>query len=531
MDLQSYLRILRKNWWLILIAAVLGTGGGVLINVEATPMYASSVTFYVSTPSDAAGGNAYTANQYALAKIESYTQLMTSERLAQMIIARTGLPMSVGAVQGEISAASDLNTVLLTATVTDASPTRSLAIASAIATDFGTMVDQLDNRTSKDGVAGSTVVLNVTSGPTLKSAPVSPKKTTNIALGLIAGLAMGVGLALLRGLLDTSVRSLDLLREVSGLPVVGAVAYDSAAKKTPILIGDQARSIRAESFRQLRTNLQFMNVDNPVQVLVVTSSVANEGKSTTATNLAIVYAETGRRVLLIEADMRRPRVADYLGLERAVGLSNVLAGQVEFADVLQPWGTDGLVVLPSGSIPPNPSELLGSQNMIDLVGELRNWFDTIIIDTPPLLPVTDAVVAATWADGVILVVRYGKTTRTQIATAVRSLHAVDARILGSVLTMRPNKGADAAGGYDGYGYHEDDPSKGPPADVPAVVPVAPSVVLERNPRAAVQSVAADHVQGVDAAAVELAPTNGAAGKGRLVNGGGSLAGVDTGEHL
>jgi capsular exopolysaccharide synthesis family protein len=458
MHLQTYLRTLRKNWWMVALAAILGLGGGFLYNYQATPLYQSSVTFYVSTPSDQAGTTAYQANQYALAKIESYTELMTSDRLATMIQAKAGLSdMTPRQIAGEISATSQLNTVLLTATVTDPSSDQAQQIATAISTEFGALVDQLDNRTV-DNVAGSTVVLNVTSGPTTSDEPVSPKTTTNLALGLLLGLMVGGGLAILRGLVDKTIQSTDALRVATDLPVLGAIGLDAVAKKSPVLLGDQMRSVRAENYRQVRTNLQFMDVNEPVQVLVVTSSVASEGKSSTAVNLAIVSAETGRRVLLIEADLRRPRAADYLGLERAVGLSNVLAGQVQVHDVLQPWGSDGLMVLPSGSVPPNPSEMLGSQNMVSLLAELRTMFDLVILDTPPLLPVTDGAVAATLADGVMVVVRYGKTTRNQVNASLYSLEAVDARLLGCVLSMVPLKGA-AATGYDGFGYYEDDPKK------------------------------------------------------------------------
>lgn len=451
MDLASYWRIVRKNWWLILICAVLGMGAGAMLNYRTTPQYASTVTFYVSTPTDAAGGNAYQANQYALAKIESYVGLLTSDRLATMVVDKGGIDLTPDQVSKEITAQSDLNTVLLTATVIDESPSRSLAIATAISTEFGTYIDQLDNRTTKEGAQGSTVKLNVVDGPTLKADPVSPRIRTNLALGLGAGLAIGVLLALLRGLADTTVRSIDQLRSITGLPALGAITNDATVKRTPVLTADQMRSIRAEGYRQIRTNLQFMDIDNPVQVLVVTSSMSGEGKSTTAANLALVSAESGRKVVLIEADLRRPRISEYLGLEGAVGLTNVLAGQVKVSEVLQPYGADGLTVLPAGSTPPNPSELLGSHNMVDLLDELRASFDLIILDTPPLLPVTDAAVAAVNADGVVVVVRYGKTTKTQITAALHSLDAVDARILGCVLSMVPSKGGEE---YGRYGYYE-----------------------------------------------------------------------------
>ena len=451
MDLRGYLRAMRKSWWLILIMLALGASGGEFLNVRATPLYQSEVTFYVSTPTEAAGGNAYQANQYALSKIGSYTRLATSDRLAGMIIAKTGLDMTTPAVAGELSATSSLNTVLVTVYVTDPSSDRSLVIARAVASEFGTLVDDLDNRNVQGSVGGSTVVLNVISGPTQHKTPVSPKTRANLTLGVIAGLLVGLALALLRSLLDTTLRSLDDLRHASLLPVLGSLTYDSTAKKSPILVGEKVRSNRAEMFRQLRTNLQFMDVDNPVSVLVVTSSVSSEGKSTTATNLAMVYAETGRRVLLVEADMRKPQIAEYLGLDRAVGLSDILAGHLDVQQVMQQWGTDGLQVLLCGSIPPNPSELLGSQNMVNLIERLRGLFDILVVDTPPLLPVTDGAVASTWADGVVLVVRAGRTSRTQVAASLDALATVDARVLGTVLSMGRSKatvGADAYYSYD-----------------------------------------------------------------------------------
>ncbi len=149
-------------------------------------------------------------------------------------------------------------------------------------------------------------------------------------------------------------RTVEVLKDITGHAVLAIVPFDDAAKKSPLIVDAHARSVRAESFRQLRTNLQFVDVDNPVKVVVVSSSVADEGKSSTATNMAVSFAEAGRTVLLIEGDLRRPRVADYLGLEGAIGLTNVLAGQVSVDEVLQKWGRGGLTVLPSGSIPPNP---------------------------------------------------------------------------------------------------------------------------------------------------------------------------------
>jgi len=448
-DLHGYVQAVRKYWWLVLLMTGLCVGASIVLTYTATPQYESSVTFFVSTSANA-DGTALQADQYAQRRVNSYVGLLTSEKLAQSVIDNAHLDMTVSQVTGSIAAAADLNTVLLTATVTNSSPERSLAIATAISTQFGQMVAQLDNHGSPEN---ANVVLNVVSGPTLNPVPVSPRKTLNIGLGVLLGLALGLAAAILREVLDNTVRSPQVLRTMSEAPVLGVIAADRGSKKSPLIVDNHARSVRAEAFRQLRTNLQFIDAARPVGVLVVTSSIANEGKSTTAINLAVSFSDSGRRVLLIEADLRRPRVAEYLGLEGAVGLTNVLVGQAAIDDVLQPWGRGGLTVLPSGTIPPNPSELMGSPLMAELIIQLRKSFDMIIIDTPPVLPVTDAAVASRLVDGVVVVVRYGKTTRNQVSTALRSLTAVDARVLGTVLTMSPVKGAEA---YSAYGYYEDD---------------------------------------------------------------------------
>ena len=211
-------------------------------------------------------------------------------------------------------------------------------------------------------------------------------------------------------------------------------------------------SPRAESFRTLRTNLQFVDVGRASRSFVITSSVQREGKSTTSANLAIAMSDAGSRVLLVDADLRRPKVADYMGLEGAVGLTDVLAGRVKLADVIQPWGTGRLFVLPAGTVPPNPSELLGSQPMQKLIEFFEQEFDAVIFDAPPLLPVTDGAILARKVGAVILVVASGHTHKAQVKGALDTLRNVDAQASGVVLTMLPTKGPDAYG-YARYGYY------------------------------------------------------------------------------
>ena len=279
--------------------------------------------------------------------------------------------------------------------------------------------------------------------------PHSPRPLRNLALAALLGLLAGAAGAVLREVLDTTIKNSEALQALTASPVLAAVPFDSTAKDGSLLVTDGGHSGRAEALRQLRTNLQYVDIDRPVKTLVVTSAVSGEGKSSTSCGLAVLFAEAGQRVLIIDADLRRPRIAQYLGLEGGVGLTTVLVGKATVDDVVQRYGTD-LWVLPSGFLPPNPSELLGSRHMADLLDELGATFDMIIIDCPPLLPVTDAAVVAARADGALLMSRARKTTSAQVTMAARALKSVDARLLGCVLNMVPAKGPDAYYYYDQY---------------------------------------------------------------------------------
>jgi capsular exopolysaccharide synthesis family protein len=270
-----------------------------------------------------------------------------------------------------------------------------------------------------------------------------------LLLGLLAGLALGVGGSVMRTTLDNRIRGEADLRRVTDAPLLGGIAFDQDATRKPLLTQAAAQSPRAESFRQLRTNLQFANVSGRAQTVLVTSSLPGEGKSTTATNLAIALAQAGQSVCLIDADLRRPMVSEYLGLDRNAGLTTALVGAADLSDVLQAWGDDNLFVLASGQIPPNPSELLGSDEMKNLIIRLEHSFDTIVIDAPPLLPVTDAAVLSQHVGGVVLVAGSQKLRHQDLEKSLMSLEMVGATLLGIVLNRIPIKGPDAYA----YGYY------------------------------------------------------------------------------
>jgi capsular exopolysaccharide synthesis family protein len=453
-ELRDYLRAIRKRWWFLPAAVALAVGVTGIVTLRTPPQYATTTTFFIGTPNRGVT-DAYQGSLLSQQRVKSYANLLAGDRLAAVIAKQPGVGLSPDEVQKRITAQPVPETVLLQATVTDGSKTRSKLIADVMAAQFTKMVESLETPATVTSptpapAAASTVKVAVIAGPRLDPTPVSPRPARNLGLAALLGLLVGAGGAVLRELADTSVRSAEALQQLAGAPVLATVPQDPTAVKTPLVNGDSHRSARSEALRMLRTNLQFVDVDRPVRVIVVTSALPSEGKSSTATNLALVFAEAGQRVLLIDADLRRPKVAEYLGVEGAVGLTNLLAGQAQPADVIQRWNS-GLWVLPSGFLPPNPSELLASQHMADLLHECRERFDIVVIDSPPLLPVTDGAVLAKVADGALLVVRAGKTSGPEIAGALRALDTVNARLLGCALNMVPGMKSE---NYYYYGHDE-----------------------------------------------------------------------------
>jgi capsular exopolysaccharide synthesis family protein len=204
-------------------------------------------------------------------------------------------------------------------------------------------------------------------------------------------------------------------------------------------------AIASEAYRVLRTNLQFMGLDKPLKRIAITSSTPTEGKTTTSVNLAVAFAQTGAKVLLIDADLRRPTVAKVLGLDNWTGLTPALISQEGPEQFMQSTAVTGLTVMTSGPIPPNPAELLGTGRMERMLEHVAEVFDVVIVDTPPVLAVTDACVLAPKVDGVLMVVRSGEVERAKAIRAKELLTAVNANLLGVVLTDVATK--------DGEGYY------------------------------------------------------------------------------
>ena len=452
MELQDYLAIVRKRWLSILLITVLTTGAAIAATLLAVPTYSARSQVYVSLQSAGTTADLLQGSNFAQRQVKSYTDLVTTPRVLTPVIEQLDLATTPDELAKSITADSPLDTSLINVTATHTDPQTASDIANATAESLATEVTDLERPT--DGPSPVKIsTVRIASAPTEPSAP---NGKLNVALGLLLGLALGFGVAVLRKVLDTRIRTTDDIRAVTTASVMTTMAHDDDAVQHPLIVHSAPHSPRAEAFRRLRTNLQFLDVADRLETIVVTSSVTGEGKSTVAINLAITLADAGSRVALVDADLRRPSVAEYMGIEGRVGLTTVLIGQAKLADVVQPWGDGKLHVLPSGQVPPNPSEMVGSHAMAWLLGELVKQYDIVIVDTPPLLPVTDAAILARLAGGALVVAGANQLHRAQLAEAMDSLEAVGARVLGIVLNHLARKQTDS---YAYYGPDSDRPGR------------------------------------------------------------------------
>jgi capsular exopolysaccharide synthesis family protein len=434
--LWSFVQILRKRWLVVASFTLLGLLiAGVLSALTPRTYQAEARSFVTITSTGSDANSVYQNSQFAMARVKSYTLLVDNPKVLNGVIDKLGLSQTPEDLRSQITAENPLDTAFVNIDAVDRSPARAAAIANAVAAELGSEIEKLE--TPRSG-GTSPVKVTVTTPATPPSSPVTPRWPLNLALGLLGGFAVGVAFAVTREQLDTTIKSGDDLQEVIGMSPLTVIRLDAKSARRPLPVMD-SRSAMVESFRTLRTNLKFADVDHPPRQVVVTSAVAHEGKSTTAQNLAIALAQSGMQVCLVEADLRRPKVTENLGLEGAVGLTNVVAGEHNLEDVLVPWNRGLLTVLPSGTTPSDPASLLGSHNAQLLLQDLRHSFDFVVIDAPPLLPVSDAAVLAGQTDGALLVVRHGHTKQDQVQAAVETLRAVNARLVGCVLTFVPDK--------------------------------------------------------------------------------------------
>jgi capsular exopolysaccharide synthesis family protein len=467
MTYREYLRSLRRGWLLVLVGLLLGSGAASAFVATATPQFQATTQLFVSTPGASGVADAVQGSQFSQQRVTSYAQLLEGRDLAKAVIARLGLEASADDLMEQIEATAVPETVLLDVTVTDPSPERALAIARVLAREFGARVTRLE---TPAGASTSPVKVEVVTTPELPDRPSSPDIPRTLAVGSVLGLLLGLSMAAARARLDTKVRDDDSVADAVGAAVIGSVVADPRLGRSHVMAAHDT-SPASEALRHIRANLQFLRVDHPPRVIMVSSPLAEEGKSTLAVNLAVSLAEAGRTVALVEADLRRPQATRYLGLVAGAGLTNVLNGSAALDDVLQ-HRQDGLVVLASGPTPPNPSELVASEAMARLLADLRNRVDIVLVDAPPLLPVADAVGLAPLTDGVLVCARYGRTRAEHLQLARSILDRVGATTLGAVLTLVPPRARAVTSFSYGYQSLRDDQREGSSSSADAVTPRA-----------------------------------------------------------
>jgi capsular exopolysaccharide synthesis family protein len=428
------LRIARRRWVSIVVVTLLAVLVGLIHALTAPVSYRSTASAFFSLTTGSSASDLVQGSTYAQNQVQSFALLATTPAVLQPVVDELGLTIGPEDLAAQIQAQVPVGTVIVKVTATDASARTSAQLANAVVASLSKVVEDI---APKDDAGKATVLATTVAPAQVPAAPSSPDVPLILAAALVIGLVLGAGQAWAREAVDTRVRDAEALADVTDRPIIGTVASWPARTGDPVVVAAAPYSSQSESFRHLRTNLQFLRLaDDPIagaHVLSITSSLAGEGKSTVSTNLAVALAQTGARVLLVDADLRRPTIAGLLRLEGSVGLTTVLARQAALVDLVQPWGEHGLHVLPSGPLPPNPAELLGSPVMRRLVEQMRRRYDYIVFDSAPLLPVADAVVLSRLVDGTVVVAQAGRVRTGQLGQALANLAQVSAPVVGLVL--------------------------------------------------------------------------------------------------
>ncbi len=514
MEIQRYLRILRRWWWLLLVAVVLAAGSSYAVTRTLPRTYSSRARVMVGESIQSRNPD-YLSISTAQQLAPTYAELATTRPVLQGVVDRLGLATSPEVLAGRVAVQLVQGTQILDITVVDTDPVRAAAIANAVAEelirkspggadspeagirrdveeqirdlkeridfakeeiqnleaaileeDSARAIAELKNRRDLlqqqinqwqatyaqlySAYTGNQVnSLSLVDPAVPNYRPIGPRTTMNVVLaGLVGGL-LAVGAILALEYLDDTIKSGEELNKLSRLPFLGIVPRmpDADALPDRLVALHQPRSNFAECFRVLRTNLQFASPDRPLQTILVTSPQPTEGKSTTAANLAVALAQAGRRVLLVDSDLRRPILHRILDQPNDWGLTTLLfSSSPGESNGILPTTLENLHFIPSGPLPPNPAEVLDSSRFEAFLEQIKEQADLIIFDSPPLLTVADAAVLASKVDGVILVTDCGVTRRDAIGKAVESLRQVGASPLGTILNR-----VDARS--DGYYYY------------------------------------------------------------------------------
>lgn len=430
LDTQGVWRILRFNWLFIVILALLGAGAGAALAFRATPLYTADAQLIVTVTSGATTGELNQGSNYSQQQARNYAAVASREIVLAPVLEDLRLETDVDGLRKIVSASVPLNTAIVSISVENPDAELAAKIANATARSLAATAGQLAPRV--DEVKGSPVKLVVIETAVAPETPSSPNRPLMILVGLLAGVLISLALLVLRELLGAKVRTVEQAASLVPAHMLGSVQLPRNPETEPIAVVHEPHSETAEGFRQLRTNLRFIQNDDAHKAILVTSSMSGEGKSTIAANLAAAMAASRSRVCLVEADLRRPSLAKLLDLTDGAGLATVLVGEAKAEDVLQPWGPDGLHVIVAGEIPPNPSELLESQRAAQVFADLRSRFDVIVVDSPPVNGIADASILAKLLGGALFVVGAKVAKERDVRHALEQLATVEAPVHGTV---------------------------------------------------------------------------------------------------
>jgi polysaccharide biosynthesis transport protein len=490
--LRGYLHVVRARRWWVIAVALLGLGVSLALSTTATRQYTATAQLLVQSVGNVNLSTGTGSGEVTSADVETELQLVSSAQVQSQVRAELGRAPGISATE-----VGETNVIAVTAT--SSNPALAARIANTYARAFvrwstATMISNLAvaenqltsqiNALSKEisrlpasstaqasalsnsqavlkgqlaqlQVAGATASsgLELVTPATVPTSPSSPKPVQSALLGLIAGLALGLGAAFLRDSLDDRLASGEEVELVSGAPVLATVPMVPSWRKKSgraVVATSDPTSQPAEAYRSLRTSLQFARQERPMRTLLVTSPSAGDGKTATVVNLGAVFAHAGARTVLVSCDLRRPGFGQFFAPDSRADLSSVLAGERPLESAMAPVpGVEGLWLLGTRSIAANPTELLGGNRMRSIVAELSEHFDIVLLDSPPVLPVADALILSGYADGVVLVAAAGQTRRAELRRTAEKLAQAGAPVVGIVL----NK-AGAQGDYGYYGGYQ-----------------------------------------------------------------------------
>lgn len=446
-ELRQNVRVLRKRYALIVFASIACVATSYVLTRLASPTYQAEAKLFVGqqqiSSSDVVRGQ--TVTDLSAKLLESYASILQTHPIAALAAQQASLPQNPPKLAKEIVAEAIPDTQIIRLRYRSGDARLAQRTVNAIAKAFVSEVEKIE-RPSATRSEEPAVRVSIVEPALVPGEPVEPRPVRNYALGLVLGLLLGFGLAVLAEHLDRTIKDKDDLEESLGLPVLASIPKIQMRSDELHLEVDN-QSVFAESFRKLRTAIQLYDAGTTHRTILITSAHAREGKSTTAINLAAVCAYAGSSTVLVEADLRRPKLHEHFTITELNGFTTALLGRITLDQATLRTSIPHLACIPAAAIPPNPVELLASGHMQAILEELKQHYETIVIDAPPLLPVADATTIASRVDGVLLVARTKQTRRDQLKESAELVKNVGGRVLGVVLNAVPMDLSDSAYSY------------------------------------------------------------------------------------